>query len=469
MTDKTNSISFEDSDAVKALDSYFQQKSTMEILGVDRDENAHSRFLAWLFENEETRDVAIKKLISLLKRTPPSDQDNSHFPSFLKNYSEDSFDITEVKVTLEDPIEVEFTEGKCKGFKFYGRVDIVIDVTYNDKRNLCIVIENKIDSLEHRLGKDRFKDNAGDAPWQTEGYYNYYTNKGKANDYLFVYLTRPPFQIVAPIKSEKSKEDEENYKKPHCSCFIWIDYQDILTSVLIEVTNHLKAHRKSNNVTLIRIEDYVRCLGISSTQDNLIAVSPVLKSLVDCVWGDENNKRLLEGIKGICNESNELWSHNKNLIQRLFKVLRHLYQGNKTIDDIDNVVNGKDYTTYCIKYKGVDYEGLGKNGLVRTIVQLYYNEHKEEIIDAIKDAFPSELRMVGKGKNAKQHSLSNQVVVNLEEKTDRWACIDEEKNLYVIQTGWDGTEMMNYFINHAQKIMPDIDITIASQESKDPK
>jgi hypothetical protein len=71
MTDKTNSISFEDSDAVKALDSYFQQKSTMEILGVDRDENAHSRFLAWLFENEETRDVAIKKLISLLKRTPP--------------------------------------------------------------------------------------------------------------------------------------------------------------------------------------------------------------------------------------------------------------------------------------------------------------------------------------------------------------------------------------------------------------
>ena len=101
--------------------------------------------------------------------------------------------------------------------------------------------------------------------------------------------------------------------------------------------------------------------------------------------------------------------------------------------------------------------------------QLYYNEHKEEIIDAIKNAFPSELRMVGKGKNAKQHSLSNQVVVNLEEKTDRWACIDEEKNLYVIQTGWDGTEMMNYFINHAQKIMPDIDITIASQESKDPK
>lgn len=42
---------FNKSKTVKALDRYFREKSTMEILGVDRDENAHSNFLAWLFEN----------------------------------------------------------------------------------------------------------------------------------------------------------------------------------------------------------------------------------------------------------------------------------------------------------------------------------------------------------------------------------------------------------------------------------
>ena len=45
---------FKQSETVKALDRYFSEKSMMEILGVDRDENSHSKFLGWLFGNCQT-------------------------------------------------------------------------------------------------------------------------------------------------------------------------------------------------------------------------------------------------------------------------------------------------------------------------------------------------------------------------------------------------------------------------------
>ncbi len=103
------------------LEAYFNKKSMMEILGVDRDENAHSKFLGWLFENEDTREVAIKSLLSLLERKHRErEQDKTHFPPSLNEINWDTFSIKDTKVTLEDFVEYS---------GFYGRADIVIDVT----------------------------------------------------------------------------------------------------------------------------------------------------------------------------------------------------------------------------------------------------------------------------------------------------------------------------------------------------
>lgn len=53
---------FKNSETVKAIDRYFSEKSMMEILGVERKENVHSKFLGWLFENEVTSKKAIDRL-----------------------------------------------------------------------------------------------------------------------------------------------------------------------------------------------------------------------------------------------------------------------------------------------------------------------------------------------------------------------------------------------------------------------
>ena len=120
------------------LHEFFSKKSTMEILGVDRDENAHSKFLGWLFENELTRDSAIKNLLALLQ-TKLREQKIQDIPDVMKSYNEKTFAFQQVHVKLEDVVEVEY-EGKT----YHGRVDIVIDIQLNNSDHLFVIIENKI-------------------------------------------------------------------------------------------------------------------------------------------------------------------------------------------------------------------------------------------------------------------------------------------------------------------------------------
>ena len=399
-----------------ALHKYFSKKSTMEILGVDRDECAHSMFLGWFFENAVTGKVATSLLVSLL-------QSKINISANI---------INDVKVVLEDFVEV-------KGY--HGRVDIVMDVTYSKTKHLHIVIENKIDSLEHKMGFGKKSEDAENAMWQTEGYYEYYSKK--YTPCAFVFLTRPSSQITLP-------NDNEGYKQgPQCSNFEWITYQDILDKILVPLRETLSKESKER----VRINDYIRCLGINSTQDNLIAVSEELHELADKVWDNETNRALFERLKQKDAGLNAFWETNKCLIQPLFKVLRYLHPDIDAITEIDKVVNGKDTTKYDLCYEGREYKNLSKNGLVKKTVELYINTCSNDI-ETVRMAFPSKLRMLNKGTGADPNSLSNQVVIQNSSRPNKWALLEGKLNWYVNQTGWDGKVMMNYFIEHAKTLLP---------------
>ena len=51
-------------------------------------------------------------------------------------------------------------------------------------------------------------------------------------------------------------------------------------------------------------------------------------------------------------------------------------------------------------------------------------------------------------------------------KDDNWMELSEVKDCFVIQTGWDGRPMMNYFIEYAERIMPSIKIRECIKENK---
>ena len=160
------------------LDKYFSKKSMMEIMGVDRDENAHSNFLAWLFENEETGKHACKLLIELLQQEAKNadKKGKEKVIKRLENLANISIEkISKVKVVREDYICL--VDGNTK---MEGRCDVVIIASIGDLK-YRIIIENKVKSEEkNSCWKEKTEDrwcNCTTKPiiGQTQFYYNYYS------------------------------------------------------------------------------------------------------------------------------------------------------------------------------------------------------------------------------------------------------------------------------------------------------
>jgi nucleosome binding factor SPN SPT16 subunit len=108
------------------LDKYFSKKSMMEIMGVDRDENAHSNFLAWLFENEETGKHACKLLIELLQQDKLSIDKISKVKVTREAFVQSTYEKNESG-------EIVKTHNNSPGTEVKGRTDIVIDLLDSDK------------------------------------------------------------------------------------------------------------------------------------------------------------------------------------------------------------------------------------------------------------------------------------------------------------------------------------------------
>ncbi len=459
------------------LDEYFCKKSMMEILGVDRDENAHSKFLGWLFENKDTREVAIKSLLTLLRveyLKQKEEYPNIHFPEIKEPQA---MKINDVRVILEDFVEAsaEDENGKIiigedgREIKYYGRADIVLEVTYDDK-HLYVIIENKIDSFEHMMGKGQKEEDAEGAMWQTKGYYQYYTeNKYRGKDCIFAFLTRPcysDFFIREKAKFEEKYKKLTNVRKdggPQCESFIWINYQDVLDDILTIVESNLEI--EDCILAKLRIKDYIRCLGINKTQDNLMAVSKDLEAKAWAVWEEIKRKT-----KKQINELN--WENNKDFIQPLFKVLCYICEKNEKDEDkkkekeqireINKIINSKDDTSYVIKKDGNQCSVNGeraydKNSLVYEVVRIMmeYTLSLEDINERYKvyrkyKKLPPYLFIDSKDFYEKKAKSTDK-------KFDtKWREM-KDVDIYVYQSGWD-YPIMRDFITFAEKLLPEYNI-----------
>lgn len=144
------------------------------------------------------------------------------------------------------------------------------------------------------------------------------------------------------------------------------------------------------------------------------------------------------------------------------------------IQKIDKIVNGKDYTAYMIKennqpiISGDNKDRYGKNALVKKAVELYINYHQISDFEELRKAFPPSLRLVNKGSSADPESLCNQVV-SITKYNNDWKPIEPKDDWFVNQTGWDGRTMMDNFIEHVKRIMPQytIEEVIPGEDVKD--
>lgn len=185
-----------------------KKANIFRILRNERTEIRHSNFLAWLFNSNETHgleDFVLKRFLEELSKR------NKIKGIFSKNTNYKSFEVKREK----------------------NNIDLRL---VSEEEKIVICIENKIDSVEHNVGKTDEK--------QTNVYKTKILEKYPRYEYLFIYLTA----------QNESPEDID-----------WevIDYQ-IIYDVLNEV---LKKDYKISDETKYLIECYIEILKINYIED----------------------------------------------------------------------------------------------------------------------------------------------------------------------------------------------------------
>jgi hypothetical protein len=267
-------LKFKNDAVSQRLSDHYTSKSIAEIYGTSRKELMHSRFIAWLLNDEETHGLG-------------------HFPlhKFLETLVIASLPNHQInKRELFDAIitgEIRFSNTKTaieRSIPGVGRLDIFIEtnIKYSGKeRKLQLVIENKVLSKEHSD--------------QTTSYYSYFQeNFTDDTDVLFVYLT-----ALSGVKLNELQEQQ----MVECGCkeFIQINYQ-YLVDYLIEPMLSKELPQKVNLI----IRDYLQTLSQPALSDEtedfkqelIMAIGKEERELLSKFW-EQNQKLILSAIYAI--------------------------------------------------------------------------------------------------------------------------------------------------------------------------
>lgn len=351
---------FWEDESVRKLKDYFSTKSFFEIIQQDLDENTHSCFLGWLFEDPETYSYAIERLLYLLVKRH-SQQPGSHFPQNIEDaLLVGKFKIISAKVILQDPISV----GKIQA---YNDILIIIDYEIDKKQGkLGIAIENKVSSDVHKTKS------AGDKN-QTQVYYDYYSEHGYKNDnkvvkdFIFVFLT--PKVSTATLDSYKDPSRYNDKDKGHdhytgCPEYILINYQDLLEYILVLLSEKEDISERKR----IFIKEYIKVLSINS-RNYIIAM-------------DKKTKELLK----------EFLEANRDLIGRAIDM-----NADANPDDPDAQGLKDSFHNVTVRFKIEGEDKLYKMAeIINEVVKRYINNKKPKPdIDQLKKKFPKEWDNVG--------------------------------------------------------------------------
>lgn len=239
---------------VMKLDRIFKRSSILEVMGIERRETRHSRFLKWLFDDADMNTLdnhsPIFHLFDILVRRD-SEQRSLLGDTFKNNIIQRNLKLRVEDVQKEYPTKGVTLDGKT------GAIDLYIKV-YDEKshKTIHLTIENKVESNEH--------------DYQTWKYYAFMTGedvklpddhkldfekgfnpKRYADDEkIFVFLT--------PSAEFDMKRKDFLRDKCLCDKYIHINYQDLVDEVLTPLIEDETTPTPAKE----KIKQYVATLGI---------------------------------------------------------------------------------------------------------------------------------------------------------------------------------------------------------------
>ncbi|SMC19794.1 PD-(D/E)XK nuclease superfamily protein [Clostridium acidisoli DSM 12555] len=348
---RKNIIQLFNSKEYHELKLYYGNKSFFDILGIMRNENVHSDFLAWILDTEANHglnEYSIRKFLEMVVMSlfdcKYANKYNDLFPEYLIDYIiTGNYHVSDVKIEREKVIDNN------------KRIDLFIDLTIKIKSNsdeninVKIILENKVYSKEHSD--------------QTNQYYDWAERNFKENSELvYIYLT--------PTSNRELLELEDQHSQ--CKKYIQINYQYLVDYVL----EPCRMQQISDEAKSL-IDNYLRCLSYPSLDEESIKNGGLVMAV------SEREKRLLL----------DFWETNKPLLLAMLNVLKDDdsidEQERQNMDSMISTISNKsnkDFTKY--KFKGNVY---GKNRLVLAVVKEYLSS-SNVTYDELKDIFPDNIQ-----------------------------------------------------------------------------
>lgn len=311
-----------------------EQQNFFNILGIERQELVHSRFISWLLNSNSSHGLGTKPLENFLKLLQSAINEKVNSPN-KDTYNELLNKIWPYKYKVEN-IEV-----------YNEKDDIDITVQFEliecDKL-ITIYIENKVDAKEHDC--------------QTNKYYN----KHKGDNALFVYLTP-----LHPLKMR-------HLNKPECKCqqFIQINYQQLLDEVIEPAQKEL-SNNKDKNRDRFFINEYI--INLSNTPNKK----------------NNNDTNISNNIMAIpMEEQLKLWKEVKqekaNFAKKLYtfaSLSPELQEHMDAVETIMNAITSDCKGDFIVFYdKHIYCEKSAKDTLLKVVKQIIEKTELDSVIAA---------------------------------------------------------------------------------------
>lgn len=405
--------------AYQELNAYYQASTVFNILGLERNENRHSAFIAWLLNPAESHQLgenSLKQFLSLVAahtydKHGKVDIDKCYYDIVRQHLITGNYRLEVDTIRTEQSIiglardrscdfvdYVEKTKSGAFSTDAHNRFDIwmLLRITFeggngqDETWTLPLIVENKIYSKE---GNDGDKEKA-----QTV---RYKKAMGVLQNIVCQNKCQPLMVYLTPDRT-----------KPTAEAFVPLSYQDLLDYVITPSSILAKAQTISQE-TKVMLDGYIRNLSCPTTNSDadksysILAIetseSEKLEHIYEhqafkqalCAMYDSEAQHLLETeYKKIEDEQKiieDFWNANENL----FKVV--LYNHFK--NDADKLViarriikvSNRDNTRYIVvdaDGKSMNQKPASKSESAFLIFKSFCQKEGNITIDQLRNAFP---------------------------------------------------------------------------------
>lgn len=361
-------VSLLNSPEYQDLSSYYTSPSPLDIVGRDRDECVHSNVLAWLLDiggSHGLGDYPLRKFLQMLVAVQRDFKVNESVKipdEFAYAFASEAYEV------ILSSVETEVVADGFKDTEAKGRVDVLLKMTVHclganpeSHKDLVVIIENKVDSFEHRIGSDSGKKNDNKAPMQTDGYFDWAQRTFPDQIKLFVFLT-PELTVNLCTGKDACRWKCANDK------YLLTNYQSIVDFVV-------EPCLRRNMQDAIRrfLVDYLKSLSFTfSTKKerrSVMAVNANERQLLNAFW-TKNKELLMAVLSNLADDaSSDMDPEVRESVKNLDKTFRGKY-----------IVDGQQY---CM--------GRAVLAAIRSFVNSKTKDGGTCKVNDVKEAFPDRL------------------------------------------------------------------------------